>query len=53
MKTKEAINILNHAIEYFYMNYDTGDREDTASEKVKVWKALDYVENKLKKKEDK
>jgi hypothetical protein len=44
MKTKEAINILNHAIEYFDMNYDTGDRKDT------VW---DHVENKLKKEEGK
>tara|TARA_R100000329_G_C7587831_1_gene208408 strand:- start:23 stop:130 length:108 start_codon:yes stop_codon:yes gene_type:complete len=33
------------------MNYNTGDRKDTASEKVKVWKALNHVENKLKKKE--
>ena len=52
MKTKEAINILNHAIEYFDMNYDTGDRKDTVWEKCKVWKALNHVENKLKKAND-
>ena len=51
MKTKEAINILNHAVEYFDMMYDSGDKRHNEEEKSNAWKALDYVANKLNRKE--
>ena len=47
MKTKEAINILNHAVEYYDMNYDTGNKRDTTWEISKVWKALNHVASEL------
>ena len=40
MKTKEAINILNHAVEYYDMLYSSGDSRHDEEEKNKVWKAL-------------
>ena len=51
MKTKEAINILNHAVEYFDMMYDSGDKRHNEEEKSNAWKALDYVANKLNREE--
>ena len=48
MKTKEAINILNHAVEYFDMMYDSGDKEHNEEEKNNAWDALDYVAKQLK-----
>jgi len=48
MKTKEAINILNHAVEYYEMMYDSGDKGHNEEEKNNVWKALDYVAKQLK-----
>ena len=50
MKTKEAINILNHAVEYFDMMYDAGDKRHNEEEKSNAWKALDYVANKINRK---
>ena len=50
MKTKEAINILNHAVEYYDMMYDSGDKEHNEEEKSTAWKALDYVANKINRK---
>ena len=47
MKTKEAINILNHAVEYYDMMYDSGDIEHNKEEKSKAWKALNHVASKL------
>ena len=44
---KEAINILNHAVEYFDMNYNTGNKRDTTWEISKVWKALNHVASEL------
>ena len=53
MTTKEAINILNHAVEYYDMNYNTGDKRDTTFEISKAWKALNHVASELtKEKED-
>ena len=51
MKTKEAINILNHAVEYYDMMYDSGDIEHNNEEKSKAWKALNHVASELDKKE--
>ena len=51
MQTKEAINILNHAVEYFDMNYNTGNKRDTTWEISKVWKALNHVASELDRKE--
>ena len=51
MQTKEAINILNHAVEYYDMMYDSGDKEHNEEEKSKAWKALDYVASELDRKE--
>ncbi len=48
MKTKEAINILNHAVEYFDMNYEAGNKRDATWEISKTWKALDHVAKQLK-----
>jgi hypothetical protein len=50
MKTKEAINILNHAVEYFDMMYDSGDKRHNEEERNNVWNALDYVANKINRK---
>ena len=47
MKTKEAINILNNAVEFFDMNYNTGDKRDTTWEISKTRKALNHVGDKL------
>ena len=43
MTKKEAINILNHVIEYYDMNFNTGDKESTTEEISKAWDALDVV----------
>ena len=51
MQTKEAINILNHAVEYFDMMYDSGDKRHNEEERNNAWKALDYVANKLNREE--
>ena len=48
MKTKEAISILNYAVEYYDMMYDSGDKKHNEGEKNNVWNALDYVAKKLK-----
>ena len=51
MKTKEAINILNHAVEYFDMNYEAGDKKSTTWEISKAWKALNHVASELDREE--
>jgi hypothetical protein len=48
MKTKEAINILNYAVEYYDMMYDSGDKRHNEEEKNNVWKALNHVVKQLK-----
>ena len=50
MKTKEAINILNYAVEYYDMMYESGDKRHDEEEKNNVWNALDYVASKLNRK---
>ena len=50
MQTKEAINILNHAVEYFDMMYDSGDKKHNEEEKNNAWNALDYVASELNRK---
>tara|TARA_R100001594_G_C3866313_1_gene222302 strand:+ start:40 stop:219 length:180 start_codon:yes stop_codon:yes gene_type:complete len=52
MQTKEAINILSHAIEYYDMNYNTGDKKDTAREISKAWKAFSHVASELIRREE-
>ena len=52
-KNKKAINTLDYAVEYFDMNYNTGDKKTDKELKDAVWKALNYVDKKLKYKEDK
>jgi hypothetical protein len=47
MKTKEAINILYYAVEYYDMMYNSGDSKHDKKEKNKVWKALNYVGDQL------
>ena len=51
MKTKEAINILNHAVEYFDMMYDSGDSKQDEGEKNKAWNALNHVASELNREE--
>ncbi len=48
MKTKEAISILNYAVEYYDMMYNSGDKIHDEEEKNNVWNALDYVAKQLK-----
>ena len=48
MKPREAINILNHAVEYFDMMYDSGDKRHNEEERNNAWNALDYVAKQLK-----
>ena len=52
-KNKKAINTLDYAVEYFDMNYNTGDKKTDKELKDTVWKALNYVDKKLKYQEDK
>ena len=47
MKTKEAINILNHAVEYYDMMYSSGDSKHDEGEKNRVWAALNHVADEL------
>ena len=43
LNNKEAINILNYAVEYYDMLYSSGDSRHDEEEKNKVWKALNHV----------
>ena len=52
MKTREAINILNYAVEYYDMSYSSGDKRHDEEEKNKVWKALDHVAKQLKEEDE-
>ena len=52
MKTREAINILNYAVEYYDMSYSSGDKRHDEEEKNKVWKALDHVGKQLKEEDE-
>ena len=52
MQTKEAINILNHAVEYYDMNYNTGDKKSTTWEISKAWKAFNHVASELIRREE-
>jgi hypothetical protein len=52
MQTKEAINILSHAIEYYDMNYNTGDKKSTTWEISKAWKAFNHVASELIRREE-
>ena len=47
MKTKDAINILNHAVEYYDMMYSSGDSKHDEGEKNRVWAALNHVADEL------
>jgi len=47
MKTKEAMTILNYAVEYYDMLYSSGDSRHDKKEKNKVWKALNHIGGKL------
>ena len=40
---EEAINILNHVVEYYDMNYDEGEEENTEKETDNAWKALNVL----------
>ena len=40
---EEAINILNHVVEYYDMNYDEGEEESTEKETDNAWKALNVL----------
>ena len=46
-KTKEALNILNHAVEYYDMLWASGDKEYDQEAKKKVWEALNHVQDQL------
>ena len=50
MKTKEAINILNNAVEYYDMMYSSGDSKQDEGEKNKAWNALNHVASELNRK---
>ena len=50
MQTKEAINILNHAVEYYDMMYSSGDSKQDEGEKNKAWNALNHVASELNRK---
>ena len=47
LNNKKAINILNHAVEYYDMMYSSGDSKHDEGEKNKVWKALNHVAKQL------
>ncbi len=45
---EESINVLNYVIEYFEMNYDTGEKESTTEEVDNAWDALEVLINESK-----
>ena len=45
---EEAISILNHVVEYYDMNYDTGEEESTTEETNNAWDALEVLLNESK-----
>ena len=45
MTKEEAISVLNHVVEYYDMNYDTGEKENTKTETDKAWDALKVLKN--------
>ena len=45
MTKEEAISVLNHVVEYYDMNYDTGEEENTKKETNKAWDALEVLIN--------
>ena len=45
MTREEAISVLNHVVEYYDMNYDTGEEENTIEEIHNAWDALDILIN--------
>ena len=45
---EEAISILNHVVEYYDMNYDTGEEESTTEETNNAWNALEVLINESK-----
>ena len=42
---EQAISILNHVVEYYNMNYDTGEEESTTEETNNAWDALEVLIN--------
>ena len=42
---EEAISVLNHVVEYYDMNYDTGEEESTTEETNNAWSALEVLIN--------
>tara|TARA_Y100000996_G_C22258829_1_gene535011 strand:- start:461 stop:634 length:174 start_codon:yes stop_codon:yes gene_type:complete len=51
-KIRESMNILNHAVEYYDMMYDGGDKRHNEEEKNNVWNALNYIGDQLYKKKE-
>ena len=45
---EQAISILNHVVEYYDMNYDTGEEESTTEEINNAWDALEVLINESK-----
>tara|TARA_R100000781_G_C4066162_1_gene122872 strand:+ start:684 stop:848 length:165 start_codon:yes stop_codon:yes gene_type:complete len=50
LNNKKAMNTLDYAVEYFNMNYDSGDKKNNEELKNAVYNALNYVEKELKRK---
>ena len=50
LKTKEAINILNTAVDYYDMMYSSGDKKHDEEEKNKAGNALNHVASELNRK---
>ena len=48
MTREEAISVLNHVVEYYDMNYDTGEEESTTEEINNAWDALEVLINESK-----
>ena len=48
MTREEAISVLNHVVEYYDMNYDTGEEESTKKEINNAWDALEVLINESK-----
>ena len=48
MTKEKAISVLNHVLEYYDMNYDTGEEESTKKEINNAWDALEVLINENK-----
>ena len=48
MTKDEAMSVLNYVVEYYDMNYNTGEEESTKKETNSAWNALEVIKEVIK-----